>query len=594
MPSGLKIGKLYWFCRLSGEDIGSITPISPNMHTRHQATACTLSSLNAIQPNVPHLYHWFRVIVFKLLPSRTVILLTVTALLCCTFMRASADGTVLDRRLPATGLEMTRPVAKQADFWMFDEEASVRADAKNKLTKGPQDQDADSQDSEIRKRLDELEARYSDLSDAHDDLADSYSDLKKSLKGYARSGHDKATMKIVGRIHADMWNFPGDSPGVNEIESGDPNISPQDRLGFRRIRFGVRGDLPYKIVYRIEMEFAGGNDSEFRDVFLGWKELPILQKLLIGNQKRPYGLDHINSSRYNVFIERPFVIEGFNQDARRFGIQSLGVSEDLTWNWRYGVFNQRLIQDEGNYVSDHFQAQFAGRMANTLWYDECSGGRGYAHWALSGTWADTDPNALADNLAESGRSEAQFRTRPEARSDQRWLDTGVIAGGDDYALLGLESAINVGALQFVSEYQSVWLNRAESDLNFHGAYAYVSYFLTGEHVPWDRTNGRIGRVKPFENFFLTSCCCGGTCCGLGAWQLALRYSYADFSDENIFGGTGKSLTAGLNWYWTPYARMQLNYIHGEIRDADIDSVPSDTNLVSGDYDIIGTRFLVDF
>ena len=69
--------------------------------------------------------------------------------------------------------------------------------------------------------------------------------------------------------------------------------------------------------YKIEMEFAGGNKSEFRDAYLGWKNLPKIGKLQLGNQKRPYGLDHLNSSRYNVFLERPFVIESFNQDARR-------------------------------------------------------------------------------------------------------------------------------------------------------------------------------------------------------------------------------------------------------------------------------------
>ena len=94
------------------------------------------------------------------------------------------------------------------------------------------------------------------------------------------------------------------------------------------MRFGVRGTVKDNMEYRIEMEFAGGNASEFRDAWLGFNELPVLQTLLIGNQKRPYGLDHLNSSRYNVFLERPFVIESFNQDARRFGIVSYGITED--------------------------------------------------------------------------------------------------------------------------------------------------------------------------------------------------------------------------------------------------------------------------
>ncbi len=437
----------------------------------------------------------------------------------------------------------------------------------------------------LAERLEALEEKYEDLDAAH-------GELKSSLKKYVRPGHGGATMKIVGRVHADLWGFPGDSPGVNGFESGDNTISPQDRLGFRRVRFGVRGDLWKNMVYRIESEFTGGNDLEFRDVFLGFKELPFLQTVLIGNQKRPYGLDHLNSSRYNVFLERPYVIEAFNQDARRFGIQSYGVSDDEAWNWRYGVFNQRLIQDEGNYISDHWQSQIAGRLANTLWYDEGSEGRGYAHWAISGTWANTDGNAADDNFSGSGRNEGQFRTRPEARTNARWLDTGAIAGADDYTLLGLEGLINVGPFQVTSEYQNVWLEReGGTNLRFQGAYVYVSYFLTGEHIPWVRRTGTLGRVEPFENFFLVDTCSDGVRGGWGAWQIAARYSMLDLADDDIQGGIGQSFTAGVNWHWNPWARVQFNYIYGDIQANGLNAVGG---IDSGDYHLFGTRFMVDF
>jgi len=346
------------------------------------------------------------------------------------------------------------------------------------------------------------------------------------------------------------------------------------------------------MVYRIEMEFAGGEESEFRDVYLGWNDLPILQTVLIGNQKRPYGLDHLNSSNNNVFIERPFVIEAFNQDARRLGILVYGVSEDEAWNWRYGAYNQRLIQDEGNYVSDHWQGQFAARLANTFWYDQVSDGRGYAHWAISGTWANTDQNADDDNFADSGVSEARFRTRPEARTEARWLDTGVVARSDHYTLLGVEGVVNVGAVQVVGEFQNVWLDRQNSgQLYFPGGYVYVSYFLTGEHVPWDRDSGTIGRVEPLQNFYLVDKVTDGTPAGIGAWQIAARYSVLDLASDDVHGGIGESFTAAMNWHWNPWARMQLNYIYGTIHD---NAENAAGGVDFGHYHIVGTRFMVDF
>ncbi|MCG8449124.1 MAG: porin [Pirellulales bacterium] len=457
----------------------------------------------------------------------------------------------------------------------------------------------------LEERMANLEENYATLGENYKKLEKDYKGLKKKMKTLAASGHGEATMKVNGRIHADLWAFSDSDASINTIETGNTALSPQDQFGFRRLRFGVKGDIWQTMVYKIEMEFAGGNDAEFRDSYLGWEELPCLQTVLIGNQKRPYGLDHLNSSRFNVFLERPFVIESFNQDARRLGVQSYGVSEDQAWNWRYGVFNQRLVQDEGTYRSDHWQLEYAGRLANTFWYDEASGGRGYAHWAVSGTYAEPDGTTGGDRAS----NEARFRHRPEARSASRWLNTGFIAGADNYVLLGLENVWNFGALQLVGEYQNIWLERdagtagGDSDLRFDGAYIYVAYFLTGEYMSWKRSSGTLGRIEPLENFFLVDTCCDGVQGGWGGWQVAYRVSYADFNDDNIFGGRGLSHTLGLNWYWNAYARMQFNAIYGEIDNAAISDGDNTRNaagvtaagdIQSGDYTILGMRLMVDF
>ncbi len=345
-------------------------------------------------------------------------------------------------------------------------------------------------------KISDIESDLSNLSDAFDEFSGD--------KSIVHSGGSKSTMKITGRVHIDYWGFPENDAAIDTLEGGP--AGPQSRLGFRRMRFGVAGDLTTNMLYKIEMEFAGGVNSQFRDAYLGWKELPFLQTVLIGNQKRPYGLDHLNSSRYNVFIERPFVIEAFNQDARRLGIQSYGVSENERWNWRYGVFNQRLIQGDGNYVNDNLQLEFASRLANTIWYDEVSGGRGYAHWGISHSYASPDGNTPVGTVGTGpDPNTARFRTRPEARSFRRWLNTGRIAGTDDYHLLGLEGVMILGPLQLVGEYQNIWLNRdagAGPDLDLWGAYFQAAYFITGEHMPWSRSSGTLARPKPFEDFFL--------------------------------------------------------------------------------------------
>ncbi len=409
----------------------------------------------------------------------------------------------------------------------------------------------------------------------------------EKLEDASKPAPKPVTQKWSGRIHYDYWGFPDESPLLNYLETGDPTTQPGDATGFRRLRFGVSGDIYETMLYKIEMEWAVPSEPAIKDAYLGWQELPFLRTVLMGNQKRPYGLDHLNSSRYNVFLERPFHVEAYNQDARRLGVCSYGVSDNERWNWRYGYFLMDDLSGPGLQRTDNYQSEMAGRLANTIWYDEVSDGRGYAHWAVSGSLA-----------FPGGGPDGRFRTRPEARSGQRWIDTGAL-NANRYTLFGVEGVVNVGALQVVAEYQISDVNRYNATgLTFGGGYVYAAYFLTGEHTPWERDSGTLGRVKPFENFFLVERCRGGAGGGWGAWQVAARYSYADFSDEDVLGGVGNSVTFGLNWWWTPNSRMQFNYIHGRLEDRD----PATTGgaalpngvATAGDYDIFGARFMVDF
>ena len=166
-----------------------------------------------------------------------------------------------------------------------------------------------SESTDVAQELEDLKSSVADLESANEDI-------ESALKTFVNVGTSKATIKLSGRLHGDYWAFPGADPGIAAFEGRDP----EDRFVARRIRFGVAGKITDHMEYKIEAEFADPNDTEWRDVYLGFNDLPILRTLLIGNQKRPYGLDHLNSSRYNVFIERPFIIEVFSEDARRLGV----------------------------------------------------------------------------------------------------------------------------------------------------------------------------------------------------------------------------------------------------------------------------------
>ncbi len=286
-------------------------------------------------------------------------------------------------------------------------------------------------------------------------LETNFTDYQKQEKNFLDTLPTQAYRQVSGRIHLDVWNFPESSPGANVMENGDPAIDPQSQLLYRRLRFGISGQVPpLNMSYRVEIEFSGQEGSRFRDAWIGWNDLVVFNTLRVGNQKRPYGWDQLNSSNFMVFLERPFVDEAFNDDARRFGIASYGATEDQVFNWQYGLYTLPQIQNAGSNVNDRVQPELAWRLGNTWWYDETSNGRGYAYWALAGTFAFPDSSTP---LPGNTTNQAFFDSRPEARSTNPWLNTGTIAGANSYQIFAVESVFNVGPVQIAGELMNLWL-----------------------------------------------------------------------------------------------------------------------------------------
>jgi len=437
-------------------------------------------------------------------------------------------------------------------------------------------------------------------------LESSWADYQEELADEAADKKKKSSWKMSGRVHLDNWNFLDTDPGTNFLETGDVTDDPEDRWDFRRIRLEFSGNVPQNMLFRIQVDFNNPSSAEMKDVYLGFNNLPHNQTLLIGHQKRPIGMDHLNSSRHNVFAERPLAVETFNEDARRLGVCMYGYTDDEVINWRYGGFILENISRDGRVRGDFDEFGLYGRLAASPWYDEISGGRGYYHCAIAGSANQTDGNGVFD--VDQNANEARFRTRPLARSDSRWWNTNRIPGAEGYQQLAYESVLNIGALQITSEYFGNWVQRdpllgfSGEDLFFHGGYIFASYFLTGEHIPLNRRAGVIDRVRPFENFFVVDRCTGGTGKGWGAWAVAFRYDYLDLSDSDIRGGQGHAGTIGLNWYWTAYSKLQTNYVFGEISNAgqgqENGGLGGSTQPlgagVEGDFSILGMRYMLDF
>jgi phosphate-selective porin OprO/OprP len=90
------------------------------------------------------------------------------------------------------------------------------------------------------------------------------------------------------------------------------------------------------------------------------------------------------------------------------------------------------------------------------------------------------------------------------------------------------------------------------DLDFSGFYVEGGWFLTGESMNYKPSSGKYSRVTP-KGIVGKG--------GIGAWQVALRFSSLDLTDEDISGGEEDNFTLGLNWYATPNIRFTANYVN---------------------------------
>ena len=385
------------------------------------------------------------------------------------------------------------------------------------------------------------------------------------------------SVRLTGFFQADaLW---ASQSLENQIAVGDgvaSNGDVQDGADFRRARLAAVGQAWDNVAYMLEMDFAFPGHPSFMDVWLDLEDAVGSSNLRIGQFRQPFGMDGLTSVKELTFLERalPFVFLPF----RQIGVMAYGNSADeLT---TYAISGFRFPTDTfGGNVGDSGGYGMATRLTGLLFNDPAA--FGLLH--VGGGYSFIDP---ANDLV-------QYRNQPELFVGETgggalvpvgvpnnlppFVDTGLLAT-ENVHLANLELAFAKGSFYAQSEVIATFVNRqGDESVTFSGAYAHAGYFLTGEHRPYNGTNGVFGRVTPKQNV--------GKGAGFGAWEIATRWSMIDLNDSDVQGGRLNNLTSGLNWYLNPHTKFQFNHVH-----AMLDS------RINGDSaaDLFAMRAQVDF
>ena len=337
---------------------------------------------------------------------------------------------------------------------------------------------------------------------------------------------DKLT--FGGRI---MYDF-------NKIDHYDEDISFTGSE-FRRARIELSGEVAKNIGFLFQTEFAKGV-VRFKAMNIYFNDLPkIGGKLSIGNIHEPFSLDQLTSSKYITFIERAtptelilkwrlgFLYENFNLFKGRMGLQmayTLNGTNPGGVNFKIEDGRNLSLRATGIVIDDKDSRQ-------TLHL-----GASFSH-------------AKPIKINENPEREFIIAVRPEAHMANVSL-FHVFEDAENAKVTGFEAAYTLGPFSIQGEF--VHANVATKSENFSvpSYYAYISYFITGEHRPYKYGENVFARVKPIKDFNFKD--------KWGAVELAARYSSFDLSDAEQ--GKLNNITLGVNWYLNPRTRIMYNYI----------------------------------
>lgn len=375
---------------------------------------------------------------------------------------------------------------------------------------------------------------------------------KREAKAAGPAGSFEHNM--FGRLQADTVTF-GQSPGNIKQVGHAPNGT-----SFRRMRIGMQGAGHEVYFYRFEVDFSNPGQvlkqvPRVTDAYAEIRQLPF-GTLRMGEFRVPLSAERIASSNDITFIERGLP-QAFNP-ARQLGMMAYNSTENYFFSW-YSDISTRNATNQGQQFGKAGRVDLTQRIVFLPWYDEPSGGRYLFH--IGGAYEYQDVRNETVNYSTTPEVFLYYGNTNEI---PKFIGTGDITSRN-VQMLQAEASTVLGPLSFQAEYYGVFVdptvNPTNKDLFFSGWYVYGSYFLTGEHRSYNRTQALYDSVTPFSNFFRVRGEDGRVIQGPGAWEIAARASQMNLSDRNIQGGLLNDFTLGLNWYLTKQMKIMANYIY---------------------------------
>lgn len=332
-------------------------------------------------------------------------------------------------------------------------------------------------------------------------------------------------------------NFDGahyfDKNALNELSDG---------FAIRRLRFAMKTILYKHWTGEVDLNFAGGQ-LDVKDAFIGYRSDPQKYYFKAGYFKEPICTETTTTSRYQTFIEEPFMTEfaparqlGFNFS--KWGSKYLvvgGVHFNDVENLEVTTYTQELSKNSGVDEGYSLTGKFVFRPINK--------DNKVIHIGVSGSYRTPKTSwEFPNTLRISTRDMTNINRK-------KFLDTDDIPNVVSHNLMGGELYAAFNNLKFSSEYLRTFVTREGGFENYKasGAFAAVSYLVFGGKYNYNEEEGEFAQVSRGRNW--------------GDVEVALRYDYMNLNDTRakIMGGSANGYTAGITYHANPNVKMMVNY-----------------------------------
>jgi phosphate-selective porin OprO/OprP len=325
------------------------------------------------------------------------------------------------------------------------------------------------------------------------------------------SADGKYSFTIGGYAQYDVATFDNDK------------INNDANDAMRNARISIGGTIDQDWGFKIENNFAN-NTSRLNSAFVEYYGLDPIS-LTVGHFSHDFGLENSMSSRNITFLE-PAAISAFGP-APNDGV-AISTNGD---NW-YGIIaasgastpngQQRAVTLRSSFAPINTEIQTV-------------------HFGFSGSYMAPKPSV----------SVLSYSVKPEVAIALPALNTGTISNFTSTKTGALEFAAVNGPASIQAEYMVQNISRKNLPNNkFKGYYVQAAYTLTGEFRPYNATSGTFSGINPVNPFNLKTG-------GMGAWEVAVRYSNIDLNGRTIKAGKMEDYGLGLNWYLNKNVRTSL-------------------------------------